>query len=100
MRALVPILPLLGFLGTVIGLATALGQMPHSFGGEGPGEIDLARSLAGLSIKFETTLLGLLASMVTAIGLAVLERHEAELAARAVRLVESLSHESEEQGGA
>jgi biopolymer transport protein ExbB/TolQ len=90
LRALIPLLPLLGFLGTVIGLATALGQMPQSFGGDGPGEIDLARSLAGLSIKFETTLLGLIASMVASVGLAILERHEMEREARTARFIESL----------
>jgi biopolymer transport protein ExbB/TolQ len=100
LRALIPLLPLLGFLGTVIGLATALGQMPQSFGGDGPGagEIDLARSLAGLSIKFETTLLGLIASMVASVGVALLEMHETQREARTARFIETLADGPQEQG--
>src|SRR5262249_44217942 len=60
-KGLIPLLPLLGFLGTVIGLATALAELPRL--GTGRREvIDLSGSLAGLAIKFETTLLGLLGS--------------------------------------
>ncbi len=87
-RALLPFLPLLGFLGTVIGLATAIAGLPH--GSEGsPHGFDVSASLAGLAIKFETTFLGLVASIVASFLLNILEKHEAELAAACMLTVEA-----------
>jgi MotA/TolQ/ExbB proton channel family len=64
-RALLTFLPLLGFLGTVIGLAAAISELPHGIT-EGAGQaLDISASLAGLAVKFETTLLGLIASMIS-----------------------------------
>lgn len=82
-RGLLPFLPLLGFFGTVVGLATAMAALP---GEGGAGRIDLSGSLAGLALKFETTLLGILASMVAGLLLALVEKGEQELAAECALL--------------
>ena len=82
-------LPLLGFLGTVIGLATSIAELPASLS-DAPGRgFDISGSLAGLAIKFETTLLGLLASMTAALALNLLEKRETELSAECLRSVEA-----------
>ncbi|WP_375453300.1 MotA/TolQ/ExbB proton channel family protein [uncultured Methylobacterium sp.] len=78
-RGLITLLPLLGFLGTVVGLATAMASLPLD--GAAGGRIDLTGSLAGLALKFETTLLGLLGSMAASLFLSLIEKSEAELAA-------------------
>jgi hypothetical protein len=89
MRGLIPFLPLLGFLGTVIGLSIALAELPHGLGtGEHQG-FDIGGSLAGLAVKFETTLLGLLGSMIAALALGLLEKSEGELAADCSLLVDA-----------
>jgi biopolymer transport protein ExbB/TolQ len=86
-RALLPLLPLLGFLGTVIGLATAISELPRGLtDGTGHG-FDVSASLAGLAVKFETTLLGLMASMVASLALNFLEKRETELAAECMLIV-------------
>jgi biopolymer transport protein ExbB/TolQ len=88
LRALLPFLPLLGFLGTVIGLATAIAGLPH--GAEvGPRGFDVSASLAGLAIKFETTFLGLVASIVSSFLLNVVEKQEGELAAACMLTVKA-----------
>ncbi|WP_062012772.1 MotA/TolQ/ExbB proton channel family protein [Aureimonas sp. AU4] len=88
LRALLAFLPLLGFVGTVIGLAVAIG----SLGTNGPDAtaVDIGSSLAGLSIQFETTLLGLATGLVASLLMAILERREAELRQECRRLVEVL----------
>jgi biopolymer transport protein ExbB/TolQ len=87
MRALLPLLPLLGFLGTVIGLATAISELPRGLtDGTGHG-FDVSASLAGLAVKFETTLLGLMASMIASLALNFLEKRETELAAECMLIV-------------
>ncbi len=48
---------------------------------------DVSASLAGLAVKFETTLLGLLASMFSSFSLNFLEKREAELAAATMLMV-------------
>lgn len=86
-RGLIPFLPLLGFMGTVIGLSIALAELPH---GLAPGQregFDISGSLSGLAVKFETTLLGLLGSMIVSLALGILEKSEAELAADCALLV-------------
>ena len=86
-RTLLTFLPLLGFLGTVIGLAVAISELPHGMT-EGAGQaLDISASLAGLAVKFETTLLGLIASMVSSLSLNFLEKREAELAATCMLIV-------------
>jgi hypothetical protein len=88
-RGLIPFLPLLGFLGTVIGLSIALAELPHGLSSGQREGFDIGGSLAGLAVKFETTLLGLLGSMVASLALGVLEKSETELAAECSLLVEA-----------
>jgi MotA/TolQ/ExbB proton channel family protein len=86
-RALLTFLPLLGFLGTVIGLAIAISELPHGITEGGGQALDISASLAGLAVKFETTLLGLVASMICSLSLGFLEKREAELAATCMLIV-------------
>lgn len=85
LRGLLPFLPMLGFFGTVVGLATAMAALPTS-SPEGAG-VDISGSLSGLAVKFQTTLLGIMASLFAAGLLAFLERGETELAAECALLV-------------
>lgn len=87
LRDLVPLMPLLGFLGTVVGLAVAMAELPLGLG-TGAGRPDVTASLAGLAVKFETTLLGIMASMIAAGLIALIERREGETQAEADRLVD------------
>ncbi|PDT90812.1 hypothetical protein CO669_07500 [Bradyrhizobium sp. Y36] len=80
-RSLLPLLPLLGFLGTVIGLASAISDLPHDLNASSGHNVDISASLAGLAVKFETTLLGLIASIICSLALGLLEKRETELAA-------------------
>jgi hypothetical protein len=88
-RTLLPILPLLGFLGTVIGLATAISELPRGPTESADHAFDISGSLAGLAVKFETTLLGLLASMISSLSLNFLEKREAELSAACMLVVKA-----------
>ncbi len=63
--------------------SAAMAALP---GEGGAGRIDLSGSLAGLALKFETTLLGILASMVAGLLLALVEKGEQELAAECALL--------------
>jgi hypothetical protein len=85
-RGLLPLLPLLGFLGTVIGLATAISGLPTGFDAAGS-SFDVSASLSGLAVKFETTFLGLVANMSCALALHTLEKQEAEFAAECLLIV-------------
>lgn len=89
-RALVSLLPLLGFLGTVIGLTAAMAGLPRTLGQGGGGEFDISASLLGLALKFETTLLGLAAALIASFLLALLDKHEEEVAAEYRYLSEAL----------
>lgn len=92
-RSLISFLPLLGFLGTVIGLTAAIGGLPDEIGPQARGSLDIAGSLFGLAVKFETTLLGLAGGLAASLLLSLLEKREEELAAECRRLVEAFSHE-------
>ncbi len=85
-RTLITFLPLLGFLGTVVGLATAIAALQDVGPGE-TGAAGIAASLSGLAVKFETTLLGLGGALVASVLLALLERAEGELAIAATRVL-------------
>lgn len=84
-RALLPILPMLGFFGTVVGLATAMAALPTS--APDGGGVDISQSLSGLAVKFQTTLLGIMASLLASSLLALLDKSEAELAAECALFV-------------
>lgn len=88
-RGLIPFLPLLGFLGTVIGLTIALAQLPHGLGAGQRESFDIGASLAGLAVQFETTLLGLIGSIIASLALGLLEKAETELAAECALLVDA-----------
>jgi len=53
------VLPMLGFIGTVVGIIRAIGGLEAALDRSG-GEAGLATVLGGLSFAFDTTLLGLL----------------------------------------
>lgn len=91
LRNLIAILPLLGFLGTIVGLSTTLASLPAALAsGARPGEgFDFSAALDGLAIKFQTTLLGLLTSMISTALLAALERREAEIDAQCLLIVDA-----------
>ena len=84
-RSLLPFLPMLGFFGTVVGLATAMAALPTS--APGGGGVDITESLSGLAVKFQTTLLGIMASLIASAALNLVEKSEAELAAECALLV-------------
>lgn len=81
-RILISALPLLGFLGTVLGIMTALAGLPDLLLGDRGSSSDLGQALSGsfsgIALAFETTLLGLVGSLIATIGLALVEKREAE----------------------
>jgi biopolymer transport protein ExbB/TolQ len=79
-RNLLPLLPLLGFLGTVVGLAISLADLQAGL--TPGGGANISGSLAGLAIKFETTILGLLANIVGLLLLNLCDKCEADLVAQ------------------
>lgn len=79
LRALIWAIPVLGFIGTVLGLSSAVG----SFGGvlAGAGAIEeikpaLKEVISGLAVAFETTLQGLLAALVVYMLMTMVKRAE------------------------
>jgi len=91
LRALISFLPLLGFLGTVIGLTAAVGGLPAELVPEGGAQLDISASLLGLALKFETTLLGLAGALAASLMLSVLEKHESEIEAQCRYLAAAVS---------
>ncbi|WP_163850645.1 MotA/TolQ/ExbB proton channel family protein [Pseudooceanicola aestuarii] len=71
LRALIGLLPLLGFTGTILGIMRALDGLPDVFATPA-GEADLSPLLSGLATAFETTLIGLLAAVSAGFLLALL----------------------------
>lgn len=69
LRAMTGLLPLLGFVGTVLGIMSALAALPDVLGAtEGPVDDDALRVfLRGLATAFETTLLGLIAAVAASL---------------------------------
>lgn len=81
-RILVWAIPLLGFIGTVIGISSAV----NGFSGflEQSGEIEqikqgIGNVTSGLSVAFDTTLLALLLSVLVMIPLVLVEKFESRL---------------------
>lgn len=90
-KGLVPLLPLLGFVGTVIGLSITLSQLPHDTSQAGQAALDISASLGGLAIKFQTTLLGLVGGMIASTAINLLEKAETELLAECALIVSAVS---------
>jgi biopolymer transport protein ExbB/TolQ len=88
LRRLLGLLPLLGFLGTIVGLAAAIAGLPHGLSGG----VDLTASLGGLAIKFETTFLGLTAYLIGSLLTNLLDRLEADAGAGLLQLAEAINH--------
>jgi biopolymer transport protein ExbB/TolQ len=80
-RNLLPVLPLLGFLGTVVGLAISMSELQKGIDAGGAGAANISGALMGLAIKFETTILGLLANIVGLVLLNLCEKCESDLLA-------------------
>ncbi|MBF2056793.1 MAG: MotA/TolQ/ExbB proton channel family protein [Cyanobacterium sp. T60_A2020_053] len=84
-RILVWAIPLLGFVGTVLGISSAV----NGFSGflEGSSEVEQIKEgigtvTSGLAVAFDTTLLALLLSIIVMIPLVLIERRESQLLLR------------------
>lgn len=73
LRAMIGLLPLLGFTGTILGIMRALQSLPDLFDDGGVPEAALSALLAGLATAFETTLIGLVAAVVAGFLLTLIE---------------------------
>lgn len=89
LRRLIGLLPLLGFLGTVVGLAAAISGLPRGL----TGAVDLTASLGGLAIKFETTFLGLAAHLIGSLLVNLLDRLEWEARAGLMQFAAGVTHD-------
>lgn len=98
-RSMISFLPVLGFVGTVLGIMTALGALPEQLSGDisalsqNTGDSaaladGLQNSLSGIAIAFETTLLGLVGSLVASFVLAWIEKTEMETVTKFAAVVD------------
>lgn len=71
-RALIGLMPLLGFLGTVAGIIEAMAGLPALFTGGGVDNAALDPVLQGLATAFETTLVGLVGAALCGLLVTVL----------------------------
>lgn len=82
LRTLIALLPVLGFVGTVLGIQRALSSLPAGFSAAGLAEPGadgaFTASLSGIATAFETTLMGLVASFAFQFVLASVERAESD----------------------
>ena len=80
-QAFVWAIPVLGFIGTVLGLSEAIGQFSGVLGGAADVEqisVALKGVTAGLATAFETTLEALVAALVIQLAITVLRKAEEE----------------------
>lgn len=71
--AMIGLLPLLGFTGTILGIMQTLAALPAVFDEAAGAPGDLVPVLSGLSTAFETTLIGLVAAVAAGLALALLD---------------------------
>lgn len=68
-RYIVWVIPTIGFIGTVVGIAGALGLID-------PSDLDLGKVTSSLGIAFNTTIIALLMSALLVLGQHVVQTHE------------------------
>ncbi len=83
LKVLVWAIPILGFIGTVIGISAAVGGFSQSL--EGAEQLDAIKSslgsvTAGLAVAFDTTLVALVASIIVMLPTSWLQKAEEQLA--------------------
>ena len=73
-------MPILGFIGTVIGISSAVGDFSGFLGGDidqvDRVKMELSKITTGLSYAFDTTLLGLLSSLIAMVFTTLVQRKE------------------------
>lgn len=78
-------IPILGFIGTVLGIGTAVAGLKGGFGGDTLKATDLAKTLEGvtgnLGVAFDTTLVALLMSMIAYLTQTLVKQQESQLLA-------------------
>ena len=79
-RALIGLMPLLGFLGTIAGIIEALARLPDLFAPDGAEGGALAAVMRGLSTAFETTLVGLVGAALAGFLLILLADRDGDTA--------------------
>jgi len=79
-RYLVWVIPTIGFIGTVVGIAGALNLVD-------PSDLDLGRVTSSLGIAFNTTIIALMMSAVLVFGQHVVQTHEENALNRAANYV-------------
>lgn len=76
-EAISRLLPMLGFLGTVIGLAAAVASISGQLAADSAmGSLALATLFKNLAVKFETSLLGLMGSITMSVFLSMIESRQ------------------------
>jgi signal transduction histidine kinase len=72
-------IPILGFIGTVQGLATAVGSLNIDASDPEALKAAIGNLTGGLGIAFDTTLLGLILSMIISFPLAMMQKQDEEV---------------------
>jgi len=79
-RVFIWAMPILGFIGTVVGISSAVGDFSGFLGGDIDQvdriKMELSKITTGLSYAFDTTLLGLLSSLIAMILTTFVQRKE------------------------
>ncbi len=76
-EAIARLLPMLGFLGTVIGLAAAVASISGQLATDSAlGSVALATLFKNLAVKFETSLLGLMGTITMSVFLTMIEARQ------------------------
>lgn len=75
------LLPLMGFLGTIVGIIAAMRNLPALFDSSGaPDQDALDMLLTGMASAFETTMIGITAAVIAGVALTLLDTRDAETA--------------------
>jgi len=78
LRAMIGLLPLLGFAGTILGIMQALSRLPDVIDPAGGQTAGLQGLLGGLATAFETTLIGVIAAVIAGLILTLLQDSQSD----------------------